>query len=107
MATRTQRKARATPSPAELRAALAEYIRTEGCSCCQDTEGHSSLLAALKARDERVTALERTNLSLFEQLAALHDILCNAPETYTDEHAGIVRQLLHEGALLRPLDGGE
>jgi methionine aminopeptidase len=31
----------------EVRRALAEYMRTEGCSCCRDIEGHAVAAARL------------------------------------------------------------
>lgn len=30
------------PTLAQLREAFAEYVSTEGCSCCQDREGHEA-----------------------------------------------------------------
>jgi hypothetical protein len=34
-------------SIADIRTAFADYIATEGCSCCQDTEGHKKAMDKL------------------------------------------------------------
>ncbi len=31
-----------TPNIKELRQAIADYIRSEGCGCCSDYEGHKT-----------------------------------------------------------------
>ena len=31
----------------DLRKAIANYIATEGCSCCRDTDGHDSSLSVI------------------------------------------------------------
>ena len=41
-----------TVSLAEVRAAVANYMRSEGCSCCRDIEAHL-------AHEERLAALLR------------------------------------------------
>lgn len=33
---------------AEIREAFADYMASEGCSCCRDTEGHGLALARLE-----------------------------------------------------------
>lgn len=40
-------KRRMTKHEERIRAALADYIATEGCSCCEDTEGHERALKRL------------------------------------------------------------
>lgn len=32
---------------AEIRQAVADYIATEGCTCCQDVEGHKAAMQRL------------------------------------------------------------
>lgn len=32
---------------AQLRTAVADYIATEGCSCCQDIDGHKEAMSRL------------------------------------------------------------
>lgn len=31
----------------QLRAAIADYISTEGCSCCRDSEGHDEAMGRI------------------------------------------------------------
>lgn len=38
---------KAEVSIAEVRQALADYIATEGCSCCQDRDGHQEAMNRL------------------------------------------------------------